>query len=168
MSAHGGARFLVIVLDGVGAGEAPDAADYGDEGSNTLGNLARAVGGLRLPSFEALGLGNLLPLDGVPPSPSPGASFGRMRERSHGKDTTSGHWEIAGCVVERAFPTYPHGFPREVIEPFERAIGRAVLANRAASGTAIIQELGDEHGVPASRSCTPRRTASFRSPRTRP
>jgi phosphopentomutase len=145
VSPHRGGRFIVIVLDGVGAGEAPDAADYGDVGSNTLGNLARAIGGLRLPSFQALGLGNLLAIEGVPRASSPGASFGRMRERSHGKDTTSGHWEMAGCIVKQAFPTYPHGFPREVIEPFERAIGRGVLANRAASGTEIIQEFGDEH-----------------------
>ena len=138
-------RFIVIVLDGVGAGEAPDAAEYGDRGSNTLGNLARALGGLRLPNFQSLGLGNLLPIEGVPPSPAPRASFGRMRERSRGKDTTSGHWEIAGVVLETPFPTYPHGFPPEVIEPFSRAIGRRILGNKAASGTEIIKELGDEH-----------------------
>ncbi|MFN0152305.1 MAG: phosphopentomutase [bacterium] len=145
MSSRPPVRFVVIVLDGVGAGAAPDAAEYGDLGSNTLGNLSRVVGGLRLPNFQSLGLGNLLDIAGVPPSLAPRASFGRMRERSHGKDTTSGHWEMAGCVVDRAFPTYPNGFPREVLEPFEAAIGRGVLANRAASGTAIIEEFGDEH-----------------------
>lgn len=145
MSERRAVRFVVIVLDGVGAGEAPDTAAYGDTGSNTLGNLARVLGGLRLPHFQALGLGNALEIAGVPPVRAPRASFGRMRERSQGKDTTSGHWEIAGCVVERGFPTYPGGFPREVIAAFERATGRGVLANRAASGTAIIAEFGDEH-----------------------
>jgi phosphopentomutase len=138
-------RVVLIVLDGVGAGEAPDAAEYGDVGSNTLGNLARARGGLRLPNFQALGLGNLLEIEGVPPAAAPRASFGRMRERSRGKDTTSGHWEIAGLVLETPFPTYPRGFPPEVIEPFARAIGRGVLGNKAASGTEIIRELGAEH-----------------------
>jgi phosphopentomutase len=139
------ARWVVIVLDGVGAGETPDAAEYGDTGSNTLGNLARAVGGLRLPNFQSLGLGNLLDIDGVPPAAQPAASFGRMRPRSKGKDTTSGHWEMAGVILERPFPTYPGGFPPELIDAFSRAIGRGVLGNKAASGTAIIAELGDAH-----------------------
>ncbi len=138
-------RVVLIVLDGVGAGEAPDAAEYGDVGSNTLGNLARAVGGLRLPNFQSLGLGNLLAIEGVPPAARPRGSHGRMRERSKGKDTTSGHWEMAGVVLTTPFPTYPNGFPREVIEPFCAAIGRGVLGNVAASGTEIIQRLGDEH-----------------------
>ncbi len=138
-------RAIIIVLDGVGAGEAPDAAEYGDVGSNTLGNLARALGGLRLPNLQSLGLGNLLEIEGVPPAAAPRASFGRMRERSRGKDTTSGHWEIAGLVLETPFPTYPRGFPPDVIEPFARAIRRGVLGNKAASGTEIIRELGAEH-----------------------
>jgi phosphopentomutase len=135
----------VIVLDAVGAGELPDAADYGDEGSDTLGNVARAVGGLDLPSLEALGLGNVEPLEGCPPQPGAPAVAGRLRERSKGKDTTSGHWELMGVVTPQPMPTYPHGFPHDVIDPFMHRTGRGVLGNKAASGTEIIQELGEEH-----------------------
>jgi len=138
-------RACVIVLDAVGAGELPDAAEYGDEGSDTLGNVARAVGGLDLPSLEALGLGNVEPLEGCPPQPGAPAVAGRLRERSKGKDTTTGHWELMGVVTAQAFPTYAHGFPHDVIEPFMHRTGRGVLANRPASGTEIIQELGEEH-----------------------
>ena len=133
------------MLDAVGAGELPDAAQYGDEGSNTLGNVARAVGGLDLPSLEALGLGNVEPLEGCPPQPGAPAVAGRLMERSKGKDTTTGHWEHMGIVTAQAFPTYPHGFPHDVIDPFMHATGRGVLGNKAASGTEIIQELGEEH-----------------------
>jgi phosphopentomutase len=133
------------VLDAVGAGELPDAADYGDEGSDTLGNVARAVGGLDLPNLEALGLGNIEPLDGCPPQPGAPAVAGRLFERSKGKDTTTGHWEMMGVVTPVAFPTYPHGFPDEVIDPFMNRTGRGVLGNKPASGTEIIQELGEEH-----------------------
>jgi phosphopentomutase len=133
------------VLDAVGAGELPDAADYGDEGSDTLGNVARAVGGLDLPSLEALGLGNVEPLQGCPPQPGAPAIAGRLVERSKGKDTTTGHWELMGVLTQTAFPTYPHGFPHDVIDPFMHRTGRGVLGNKPASGTEIIQELGEEH-----------------------
>jgi phosphopentomutase len=138
-------RACVIVLDGVGAGALPDADRFGDEGSNTLGNVARAVGGLDLPNMEALGLGNVAPLDGCPPQPGAPAVAGRLLERSSGKDTITGHWELMGVVTPQAMPTYPHGFPFEVIDPFMHRTGRGVLGNRIASGTEIIQELGEEH-----------------------
>jgi len=139
------ARACVIVLDAVGAGALPDADAYGDEGSDTLGNVARAVGGLDLPSMEALGLGNVEPLEGCPPQSGAPAVAGRLVERSKGKDTTTGHWELMGVVTAQAFPTYPHGFPHDVIDPFMHRTGRGVLGNRPASGTEIIQELGEEH-----------------------
>jgi phosphopentomutase len=138
-------RACVIVLDAVGAGELPDAAEFGDEGSNTLGNVARAVGGLDLPTLEALGLGNIEPLEGCAPQPGAPAVAGRLLERSKGKDTTTGHWELMGVITPQAMPTYPYGFPDEVIDPFMNRTGRGVLGNRPASGTEIIQELGEEH-----------------------
>ena len=138
-------RACVIVLDAVGAGEAPDAADYGDEGSDTLGNVARAVGGLDLPNLEALGLGNIEPLEGCPPQPGAPAVAGRLLELSKGKDTTAGHWEMMGIVTATPFPTYAQGFPHDVIDPFMHRTGRGVLGNKPASGTEIIQELGEEH-----------------------
>src|ERR671921_812328 len=138
-------RACVIVLDAVGAGELPDAAEYGDEGSNTLANVATAVGGLDLPNLEALGLGNVEELAGCPPQPGAPAVAGRLVARSKGKDTTTGHWELMGVVTPTAMPTYPHGFPHDVIDPFMHKTGRGVLGNKAASGTEIIQELGEEH-----------------------
>src|SRR5579862_4263495 len=138
-------RACVIVLDAVGAGELPDAAQYGDEGSDTLGNVARAVAGLDLPTLEALGLGNVEPLEGCAPQPGAPAIAGRLLERSRGKDTTTGHWELMGVVTPLAMPTYPHGFPDDVIDPFMNRTGRGVLGNKPASGTEIIQELGEEH-----------------------
>ncbi len=139
-------KALLIVLDGCGVGELPDAARYGDTGSNTLGNLSRAIpGGFDLPTLQNLGMGNIISLVGMDPADKPTSNYGKMSERSPGKDSTDGHWEMAGLVSERPFPTYPHGFPPEVIEPFKKAIGRDILANRAASGTVIIQDLGDEH-----------------------
>src|SRR2546427_431701 len=138
-------RACVIVLDAVGAGELPDAAEYGDEGSDTLGNVARAVGGLDLPNLEALGLGNVEPLEGCPPQPGAPAIAGKLIERSKGKDTTTGHWELMGVVTPQPMPTYPHGFPHDVIDPFMHRTGRGVLGNKPASGTEIIQELGEEH-----------------------
>jgi phosphopentomutase len=138
-------RACVIVLDAVGAGELPDAADYGDEGSHTLANVARAVGGLDLPNLEHFGLGNVDELDGCPRQPHAPALAGRLVERSKGKDTTAGHWELMGIVTPEALPTYPHGFPFEVIEGFAHRTGRGVLGNKPASGTEIIEELGEEH-----------------------
>src|SRR3954449_9977653 len=138
-------RACIIVLDAVGAGELPDAEEYGDSGSDTLGNVARVVGGLDLPNLEALGLGNVEPLEGCPPQPGAPAVAGRLFERSKGKDTTTGHWELMGVVTPQAMPTYPHGFPHDVIDPFMHQTGRGVLGNKAASGTEIIQELGEEH-----------------------
>jgi phosphopentomutase len=136
---------VTIVIDGVGVGALPDAARYGDEGANSLGNAARAVGGMRLETLERLGLGNVVPIEGVGAVRSPAASWGRMSERSPGKDSTTGHWELMGCPLAAPFPTYPNGFPREIIGLFEERIGRTVLGNKPASGTAIIEELGEEH-----------------------
>src|SRR3954451_6065876 len=138
-------RACVIVLDAVGAGELPDAGDFGDEGSDTLGNVARAVGGLDLPNLEALGLGKVEPLEGCRPPPGAPAVAGRLLARSKGKDTTAGHWVFMGVVTPTAFPTYPQGFPHDVIDPFMHRTGRGVIGNKAASGTEIIQELGEEH-----------------------
>ena len=135
----------MIVLDAVGAGALPDAESYGDAGSDTLGNVARAVGGLDLPNMEALGLGNVEPLEGCPPQPGAPAVAGRLTERSKGKDTTTGHWELMGVVTPQPMPTYPHGFPHDVIDPFMHRTARGVLGNKPASGTEIIQELGEEH-----------------------
>ncbi|WP_027719251.1 phosphopentomutase [Desulfovirgula thermocuniculi] len=139
------ARVTLIVLDGVGIGALPDAPRYGDEGSNTLLHVSRAVGGLHLPHLAKMGLGNITFIEGVPPQDRPLAAFGRMAEASAGKDTTTGHWEIAGLILERPFPVYPQGFPPELIRLFEERIGRPVLGNKPASGTAIIEELGDLH-----------------------
>lgn len=138
-------RAVLIVMDSVGIGEMPDAHRYGDEGSNTLANTAAAVGGLALPHFRELGLGNIHPILGVEPVARPLASYGKMSEASPGKDTTTGHWEMAGLVLDRPFPTFPNGFPPEILEPFEAAIGVKVLGNRPASGTEIIRELGETH-----------------------
>ncbi|MEP6730226.1 MAG: phosphopentomutase, partial [bacterium] len=138
-------RAIILVLDGVGVGEAPDAAAYGDAGSDTLGNLSRAVGGLKLPNLQAMGLGNVEPLSGVAPTDSPEAAWGKMTPASPGKDSTTGHWEIAGLHLDRAFPTYPKGFPSEVIDAFTAATGRGVIGNIAASGTEIIDRFGIEH-----------------------
>ena len=138
-------RIILIILDSVGIGALPDAASYGDEGSNTLGNIARALDGLHLPNMGRMGLGNLTDIIGVPPEPAPPGAFGRMAEASAGKDTTIGHWEITGIISARPLPTYPDGFPPEVIAEFERRTGRRALGNRPASGTVIIQELGEEH-----------------------
>ncbi|MCP4365353.1 MAG: phosphopentomutase [Planctomycetes bacterium] len=138
-------RVVIIVLDSLGAGELPDASRFGDQGSNTLGNTARAVGGLRLPNLEAFGLGKIIPIEGVRDDVTAKAFHGKMAEASVAKDTSMGHWEIAGIVTTRPFPTYPNGFPPEIIEEFTKAIGRPVLGNKPASGTEIIQELGDEH-----------------------
>jgi phosphopentomutase len=138
-------RIFLVALDGVGAGALPDAAKYGDEGSDTLVHTARAVGGLTLPNLGRLGLGNIRPILGVPPDPAATGCWGRMRELSPGKDSVTGHWEMMGIVLDRPFPTYPHGFPPEVMGPFEAAIGTKTLGNVPASGTEIIKQLGEEH-----------------------
>ena len=137
-----GRRATVIVLDGLGAGHAPDAADFGDEGSDTLGNTAKAVGGLEAPNLQALGLGNIGEMEGVAPAESPTASYGLMVEHSAAKATLAGHWEMMGLVLEDPLPTYPNGFPDDVLERFERETGRGVIGNKPASGTQIIEELG--------------------------
>jgi phosphopentomutase len=139
------ARAILIVLDGLGVGGAPDAADYGDAGSDTLGNMARAVGGVHAPHLGRLGLANLHPVQGVQPADAPAAAYGKLVEVSAGKDSTTGHWELMGLVTDKPFPTYPDGFPAEVIDEFTRLTGYGVIGNKAASGTAIIEELGDEH-----------------------
>lgn len=138
-------RAIVLVLDSVGAGALPDAAEYGDAGSNTLGNTAAAVGGLSMPNLGAMGLGNITEIAGVPRVDAPSASWGRNAEASAGKDTTTGHWEMMGMQLSSAFPTYPDGFPPEVMEAWERETGLGWLGNYPASGTVIIQDLGDEH-----------------------
>lgn len=140
-------RFLLIVLDGCGVGALPDAAMYGpeDPGSNTLGNTARAVGGLKLPHLQMLGLGNVAPIDGVPPRPDAPAWWGRLAEASRGKDTVTGHWEMMGVVTDPPFPTYPDGFPPGLLRDFERRIGQRTLGGSPASGTEILKALGEEH-----------------------
>ncbi|HXF81945.1 MAG TPA: phosphopentomutase [bacterium] len=139
------ARVIIIVLDSAGVGALPDAGRYGDEGSSTLPHTAEAVDGLHLPRLGALGLGNIVPIRGVPPVERPQAAFGKMAERSPGKDTTTGHWELMGVILDRPFPTYPQAFPRELIARFEEAIGTRTLGNEVASGTEIIARLGPEH-----------------------
>ena len=138
-------RAVILVADGVGCGGAPDAAAYGDAGADTLGNIARAVGGLRLPNLEALGLGHLTTIAGVPPTASPRGAWGALQEASAGKDTITGHWEMAGLVTEEAMPTFPHGFPPAITDALRAAAGRGLLGNKTASGTAIIDELGPRH-----------------------
>ncbi len=138
-------RFIVIVLDSVGIGEAPDAAAYGDAGSDTLGNIARAVGGLQLPNLERLGLATIAPLEGLQPQEAPAAAYGKMAEISAGKDTTTGHWELMGLHLPDPFPLYLQGFPPEVMDRYAAETGRGWLGNYPASGTVIIEELGEEH-----------------------
>jgi len=138
-------RVIIIILDSCGVGALPDAARYGDKGSNSIANTAEAVGGLNLPHLERLGLGDIVPIRGVPPASGPRASFGKMATLSLGKDSTVGHWEIMGLVTTRPFPTYPNGFPEEILEKFKRLTGLEVLGNKPASGTEIIKELGEKH-----------------------
>lgn len=139
-------NFITIILDGVGIGELPDAKNYGDEGSNTLGNIAEKLNGISLPNLQKFGLGNIAKIKGVEPAANPLASFGKMKEVSKGKDSTTGHWEIAGLKVEFDFPYYPNGFPGELIDKFlKKTKLEGVLGNKPASGTEIIKELGDEH-----------------------
>jgi phosphopentomutase len=138
-------RIVWIVLDSVGVGAMPDSVAFGDPpGSDTLGNIAR-LRGLKLPNLARLGLGNIRPLEGIPPTEAPEGSFGRCALASPGKDTTTGHWEMVGIHLEKPFPLYPNGFPPDVMHEFERRIGRSSLGNKAASGTEIVAELGEEH-----------------------
>ncbi|MDQ3223009.1 MAG: phosphopentomutase [Gemmatimonadota bacterium] len=138
-------RAAIIVLDGLGIGPAHDAESYGDHLSNTLGNVARAVGGLSVPRLETLGLGRCAELVGVAPVAAPTAAYGVCEPASPGKDSTTGHWEICGLLLEAPFPTYPHGFPREVVDEFARLTAREVLGNKPASGTEVLDEYGSEH-----------------------
>ena len=138
-------RVILIILDSCGIGELPDAKLYGDEGSNTIVNTAKAVGGLKLLNLQRLGLGNVDTIVGVKTNTNAEASFGKMAEVSPGKDSTTGHWEIMGLILQKPFPVYPHGFPLKIIQQFEKAIGRKILGNKPASGTEIIKELGEEH-----------------------
>lgn len=142
-------RVFLFVMDGCGAGAAPDAAEYGDAGENlgnTLVNTARAVGGLRIPALRSLGLGNALELAGAGPLATPIGSYGRLQETSRGgKDTVTGHWEMMGIHADQPFPTYPQGFPAAIMDEFSRRIGRPVLGNKASSGTTILKELGEQH-----------------------
>jgi phosphopentomutase len=138
-------RAAIVVLDGVGIGEAPDADAYGDRGSDTLGNLSRAVGGFSLPNLEKAGLGRISPLAGMRGERASSGAWGKMIPRSAGKDSTTGHWEIAGVQLERPFPTYPNGFPKEIVSAFETRVGRQTIGNIAASGTAVIDRFGPEH-----------------------
>src|SRR2546422_140000 len=138
-------RAAIIVLDGLGIGPAPDTSAYGDAGSDTLGNVARAVGGLKLPNLEKLGLGVDRPIPGLAPGVRPAAAHGIAQPASAGKDSTTGHWEICGVLLKKAFRTYPRGFPVPLLDEFAKRTGRGWLGNKAASGTAIIDELGAEH-----------------------
>ena len=138
-------RAILVVLDGVGAGANPDAHAYGDDGASSLEHCAQAIGGLELPNLGSIGLGNITPILGTPPIERAKGGYGRMAEAGAGKDSVTGHWEITGVVLQKPLPTYPHGFPPEVVEQFEHAIGRRVLGNKPASGTEIIKELGEEH-----------------------
>jgi phosphopentomutase len=138
-------RAVILVADGVGCGGAPDARDYGDAGADTLGNIARATGGLRLPNLESLGLGHLTEIAGVSAVASPRGAWGALREASAGKDTITGHWEMAGLLTEEAMPTFPHGFPPAITDALRAASSRGLLGNKTASGTAIIEELGPQH-----------------------
>jgi phosphopentomutase len=138
-------RAIILVLDGVGIGAADDAPQYGDVGSNTLANTARAVGGFDLPNLQRAGLGNIAPILGIAPAEHPTASYGILEPKSAGKDSTTGHWEIAGVRLETPFPTYPHGFPQSVIDEFAARTGRGVIGNDVGSGTLMLDKYGDEH-----------------------
>lgn len=138
-------RAMLVVLDGVGGGENPDAAAYGDAGASSLEHCAQAVGGLSLPNLGRIGIGNITPILGTPPVEHVLGAYGRMSEMGAGKDSTTGHWEMTGVVLQKPLPTYPHGFPLDLIAAYEQAIGRKVIGNKPASGTEIIKELGEEH-----------------------
>ena len=138
-------RVIIIVLDSVGIGELPDAASFGDKGCNTLGHIAATSKSLNLINLAALGIGNIIPIQNIEPVKTPSGCFGKMAEKSRGKDTTVGHWEIAGVITSTPFPVYPDGFPEDVIEKFKKAAGKEIIGNKPASGTKIIKELGEKH-----------------------
>ncbi len=138
-------RALVIIIDGVGIGELPDAASYGDQGSNTIANLAAKVGGVDLPNMQSLGFGKISPIKGMDNKVNAIGNYGKLAEHSPGKDSTTGHWELAGLLLDEPFPIYPDGFPKDVIEEFIKRSGYEILGNKPASGTEIIKELGEEH-----------------------
>lgn len=138
-------RAIIVVMDSVGMGELPDAEKYGDTGSNTIGNIASCIENFKLPNLEALGLGNIDHIKGPVKSQTPTGSYGRMAEASAGKDTTTGHWEISGLILEEPFPVYPNGFPDEIINEFEKEAKTKIIGNTAASGTEIITRLGGQH-----------------------
>lgn len=138
-------RVILIVLDSVGIGELPDANEYGDCGSNTLGNIAKTIENFKLDNMESLGLGKITDINGIKSNLKVKGCFGKCAEKSKGKDTVTGHWEISGVILEKPLKTYPNGFPNEIIQEFEEKIGTKILGNKVASGTAIIEELGDEH-----------------------
>lgn len=137
-------RVTIIVLDSAGIGALPDAGEFGDEGSNTIGHIAEAIGGLKMPNMEKMGLGKIEKIEGIEDISKPIGAYGKAIEKSKGKDTTTGHWEIAGVVLEKAFPTYPNGFPEEVLNELTRRTGRKIIANKPSSGTVIIDEYGEE------------------------
>src|SRR5438105_9231349 len=138
-------RAILVVLDGVGAGANPDAHVYGGDGASSLEHCSQAVGGLALPNLGSIGIGNITPIKGTPPTDHAHGAYGRMSEAAAGKDSTTGHWEMTGVVLHKPLPTYPNGFPADLVAHFEQAIGRKVIGNKAASGTEIIKELGEEH-----------------------
>ncbi|KUO58882.1 MAG: phosphopentomutase [Gracilibacter sp. BRH_c7a] len=138
-------RVILIVMDSVGIGEMPDASEYGDQGSNTLGNISNKVGGLKIPNLINLGIGSITPIPFIEPAINPSANYGKMAIKSKGKDTTTGHWEMTGIILDKGFPTFPEGFPADFIKDFEKRIGRSVLGNEAASGTEITERFGPEH-----------------------
>jgi len=140
-------RFIIIVMDGFGIGALPDAKDYGDENSNTLKNIYKMIKDLKLPNLRNLGLANIEGVSYLGKVDNPEGCFGRMDEKSKGKDTTTGHWEMMGIILEKAFPVYPEGFPEGLIKNYERKIGTKVIGNKVASGTQIINELGDKHMI---------------------
>lgn len=138
-------RIHLVVMDSVGIGEAPDAKSFGDEGSDTLGHIAERMGGLKMPNIEKMGISNIKPIKGISPMDKPSAYFGKLQEASVGKDTMTGHWEIMGLNIDKPFKVYPNGFPQELIQALEEKTGRKVIGNKPASGTEILDELGEEH-----------------------
>jgi len=138
-------RVIVIIIDACGVGELPDAGEYGDAGASTLPHVAEALGGLKMPNCQRLGLGGIAPIINIEPVNDPIGCYGKMKPMSPGKDSTSGHWEIGGVILDQAFPTYPNGFPQDLVNKFEKLTGLKIIGNITASGTEIIKELGEEH-----------------------